>query len=170
MTAWLLTYSSKDRFRQALEALTHQQQWDVKTITSFDFEEGDEIRGQSPYRFSLSAVTLAAGLLGIATAFGMQWYSSVVQTPLNVGGRPLNSWPAFIPPTFVLLILFAALGAFIFFFISQRLPWPSHPLFFTQSYSLSKNQFQILLKEKTSGQNFDPRSLAPDQMEEVHEL
>ena len=51
-------------------------------------------------------LVLIGGLTGAATAFGMMYFSAVINYPINVGGRGLNSWPAFVPITFELTILF----------------------------------------------------------------
>ena len=59
----------------------------------------------------------------------MEWYSMARLYPLNVGGRPLNSWPNFIPVTFELTILIASLCAFVAVFVLSRLPQPHHPVF-----------------------------------------
>jgi hypothetical protein len=74
-------------------------------------------------------VTLISGIAGGALGFFMQWYSFVVGYPMNVGGRPPNSWPMFIPVTFELTILFAALAAFFSMLVANRLPQPYHPVF-----------------------------------------
>jgi hypothetical protein len=72
---------------------------------------------------------LASGLLGAATGYVLQYYLMAVDYPINVGGRPLHSWPAFIPVTFELMVLFAAVGGVIALFVRLGLPRPHHPLF-----------------------------------------
>ena len=59
----------------------------------------------------------------------MEWYSMAHLYPINVGGRPLNSWPNFIPVTFELTILVASVSAFVAVFVLNRLPQPNHPVF-----------------------------------------
>ena len=65
----------------------------------------------------------------IWAAFSCMWYSSVVHFPLDIGGRPYNSWPAFIPITFELTILVAALSAVFGMLGLNGLPRPHHPVF-----------------------------------------
>lgn len=77
----------------------------------------------------LPLIVLVAGLLGGAVGFGLQYWVSVVAYPLNVGGRPLNSWPAFIPVTFELTILAAALATVLGMLALNGLPMPYHPVF-----------------------------------------
>ena len=73
--------------------------------------------------------TLLGGMAGGLGGYFMQWYSMARLYPLNVGGRPHNSWPNFIPITFELTILIAALSAFVSVLILARLPQPHHPVF-----------------------------------------
>ncbi len=73
--------------------------------------------------------TLAGGIIGGLGAYFMQWYAMAKLYPINVGGRPLNSWPNFIPVTFELTILIASVSAFLGVFILNRLPEPHHPVF-----------------------------------------
>src|SRR5437764_1372652 len=74
-------------------------------------------------------ITLVGGITGGLGAYFMQWYSMGPLYPLNVGGRPLNSWPHFIPVTFELTILIASLAALIAMLVLNRLPEPHHPVF-----------------------------------------
>ena len=74
-------------------------------------------------------VVLLGGICGALTAYGMQWYSAAVDYPLNVGGRPLHSWPSFVPITFELTVLFAALAGVIGMLAMNGLPKLYHPVF-----------------------------------------
>jgi len=73
--------------------------------------------------------TLVGGMIGGLGAYFMEWISMARLYPLNVGGRPHNSWPNFIPITFELTVLLASLSAFLGVFILNRLPHPHHPVF-----------------------------------------
>ena len=73
--------------------------------------------------------TLAGGVIGGLGAYFMEWIAMAKLYPLNVGGRPLNSWPNFIPVTFELTVLIASASAFLGVFILNRLPQPNHPVF-----------------------------------------
>lgn len=74
-------------------------------------------------------IVLICALLGACSGFGLQYWVSVIEYPLNVGGRPLLSWPSFIPVTFELGVLFSAFGALIGMLILNGLPRPYHPVF-----------------------------------------
>jgi len=72
---------------------------------------------------------LLGGIVGACVGFGLQAWVSAIEYPLNVGGRPLISWPMFVPVTFELGILLAALGAVISMLVLNGLPQPHHPVF-----------------------------------------
>lgn len=80
-------------------------------------------------RSAIPLIVLAAGITGGLGGYFMEWFAMTVDYPLNIGGRPMNSWPAFIPITFELTILCAALAAVISMLALNRLPRPHHPVF-----------------------------------------
>lgn len=77
---------------------------------------------EAPRPRVIPALVLAASLVGGAAGYCVQWWTSAVDYPLDVGGRPLNSAPAFIPITFETAVLFGALAAFGAFLFVGRMP------------------------------------------------
>ncbi len=78
---------------------------------------------------ALPLIALAGGIVGGGGGYLLQWYLAAVNYPINIGGRPLNAWPAFAVPAYELAILGAFLAAFFGLLVLNRLPRLHHPIF-----------------------------------------
>ncbi len=105
-------------------------------------------------RTVLPKLILAGGLAGMAAGFGLQYWASVIEYPMNIGGRPLASWTTFIVPSYELTILFAALTAAIGMIVLNGLPQPYHPVFNAPSFARA-SQDKFFLAIEASDPRFD---------------
>lgn len=100
-------------------------------------------------RTRLPAVVLVGGLLGCGSALLMMWFSAVIHYPINVAGRPLASWPMFIPITFELTILVAAFFTVLGMLGANGLPMPYHPVFNAPRFALaSRDRFFLCIEAR----------------------
>ncbi|HEV8202623.1 MAG TPA: DUF3341 domain-containing protein [Pyrinomonadaceae bacterium] len=107
------------------------------------------INGYSPYPIeelseaigfthtSLPLIVFIGGLIGGLGGFFMQYWIEVIDYPINVGGKPYNSWPAFIPITFEMTVLVAAFSAVLGMLVLNKLPQPYHPVFNLPNFAMA---------------------------------
>jgi hypothetical protein len=119
----------------------------LDTFSPYPIEEAWEAIGHHDRR--LSPIVLGGGLVGLLTGLGLQEWVHQVAYPINIAGKPLNSWPQFIPVIFELTILFAALSAVIGMIVLNGLPQPYHPVFNVARFEHASRDKFFLLVEST---------------------
>ena len=107
----------------------------INGYSPYPIEELSEAIGFTHTRLPL--IVFIGGLVGGIGGFLMQYWIEVIDYPINVGGKPFNSWPAFIPITFECTVLLAAFSAVLGMLILNKLPQPYHPVFNAPNFALA---------------------------------
>lgn len=123
----LAEFEDTETLKAAAQKLTDEGYRHVEAYTPFPVAGLAE--ALSFHRTSMPLIVLIGGVLGCVIGYGHQWWMSAIDYPLNIGGRPLNSWPSFVPVTFECTILVASLFAVLGMLALNGLPRPHHPLF-----------------------------------------
>jgi hypothetical protein len=140
-------FSDADSLIRAAACLKREGHQLLDAFTPFRLPELDNILAVKPSGIRPSM--LAGGLAMAAFAYFLQWYSSVIDYPLNTGGRPLNSWPVFLLVPFEVGMLTAALSGLAAFLWTCRLPCLHHPVFDTTGFARATQDRFFLLAAQT---------------------
>jgi hypothetical protein len=142
-------------------------------FSPFPLHEIDEALGIR--RSILPFLVFGGGVVGLLSGIGLQWFVHVWDYPLNVGGRPYFSLPAFIPPAYELTILLAAFTAVFGMLLLNGLPQPYHPVFNVERFALAtREKFFLLIESKDEKFDYEEtksfmRSLNPQEVFDVEE-
>jgi Ni/Fe-hydrogenase subunit HybB-like protein len=140
-------FEEPESLRKAADAARAKGLRKMDAYTPFPVERLDESLG---FRCSQMPLLGAIGaILGGSGAYAMQWYTAAHDYPLNIGGRPLHSWPSFIPLTFELAVLGAAFALVLGMLASNGFPRPHHPVFDARGFArASVDRFFLLIEER----------------------
>lgn len=150
---YLLEFTEIKDLLSATKKLVDSGYRRIETFTPFPIKELDDILPASSN--PIPALMFVGGLVGAITGYGIQYYTAVIDFPILVGGKPMHSWPAFVPVTFELIVLFSAIAGFLGALWSNGLPRLHHPVFDADDFNLaSRDRFFLLLEARD--ERFDP--------------
>ncbi len=143
----LAEFGTPEALLRAARAMRAQGYRYVNAYSPFPIEGLAEGLGMRGSRIPL--ITLIGGITGGLTGYALPYYVSVISYPINVGGRPLNSWPAFVPIVFELTVLFAALFTLVGLLVLNGLPMPYHPVFNVAAFARgSRDRFFLCVEAR----------------------
>ena len=146
----LAEFAGPDELVRGAQQMGAQGYRRVESYTPFAVEGVPEALHFRP--IAVAAVFLISAVLSAAAGYFMQWYASVISYPENIGGRPLHSWPAFIPITFEMAVLGGVLGGIFGMMFLNKLPRYSHPVSNVERFGAASRDAFFLCVESS-----DPR-------------
>lgn len=145
----------------------------VEAYSPYPIEELWEAIGH--HHSPMSKLVLGGGIAGAIAGWGLETWASTIAYPMNIGGRPAYSWPAFIPPAYEMTILLASFAAVFGMIALNGLPRPHHPVFNVASFARASRDGYFLCIE-AADQRFDRQqtrdllaSLGPSEVHEVED-
>jgi hypothetical protein len=148
-------FDDPDALVAASRRARHEGYRELDAYTPFPIEELHE--ALDIHHTKVPLMVLIGGIVGGLTGYSLQYWVSVIAYPLNIGGRPLHSWPSFIPVTFEMTVLFAALTAVFGMLAMNKLPMPYHPVFNAPRFAMaSRDRFFLCIEARDP--KFDPNA------------
>lgn len=142
---WMAQFESAETLRGAALQLRHAGYTRLEAYSPFAVDGLAEALG--PVRSRLPLLVLLGGLLGGLGILALQYYSAVIDYPIDVGGRPAASWPAFIPVALEMTILCAVLAGVIGLLVENGLPRLYHPVFNVARFAqASRDGFFLVIR------------------------
>lgn len=153
-------FDSAEALVAAVRKVKEQNYYSFDSFSPYPIHGIEEAQGLK--RSMLPYVTLGAGLTGFCCAFALQYWTSVVDWPINVAGKPFNSWPAFVPILFELTVLFAGLATVAGMFILNRLPNVK-----TRGFdpAITRDRFALWIESPKAPEDNDPHQDRSDEVE-----
>lgn len=164
-------YPEPEALIAAIRKVRGQGYTKLEAYTPFPMEGLTEELGQP--KTKIQWMILAGAIVGCVGGFGLQTWTTTIAYPLNYGGRPFFSWPAYIPVTFELTVLAAAFTAVIGMIVLNGLPQPYHPVFNVPEFdAASKDKFFLVVESEDPKFNADAVKAALKQSgaSSVHEV
>ncbi len=166
-------FDSPERITSAAAHLQQSGYRHVQAYTPFPVEDLDRIIRPGP-RLFLPILMFCAAILGALWGYWIQYWDEALNYPLNVGGRPYNSWPAFMVGAFEFMLLVTVAAGFFGMLAASRLPKLYHPIFEAKSIARATRD-RFILCIKATDPHFDAISvhgeleaLGAERIEEVH--
>jgi len=166
-------FDTAEDVKNAAVRLRQQGYCAFEAYTPYPVEGLDPVIHPRPHRL-LPRIMFGAAILGAAWGYWIQYWDEALNYPLNVGGRPYNSWPAFMVGTFEFMLLAAIAAGFFAMLAASRLPKLYHPVFEAAAFPrATRDRFLICIE--ASDPSFDASAvrrefeqLGAEQIEEVH--
>lgn len=163
---WMAEFATADELLAAAHRVRQAGYRRAEAYSPFHIDGLAEALGFQ--RSRVPFFTFVGAVLGGAGGYFLQWYSAVVDYPVNIAGRPLHSWPMFVPVAFEMAVLGGAVSAVLAMLIGSGLPRLRHPLFDAEDFDLAtRNRFFLCLRRDDPG--FDEEQ-APRLLDELHPL
>lgn len=149
----LAEFKSADDLLRAAGRTYREGYRDIDAFSPVPIHGLAEAMGQNDR--TISKIVLGGGLMGCLGGYSLAYWTSAIDYPLNIGGRPLHSWPAFIVPTFETTILLAAISAVVGMLALNGLPMPYHPVFNVQRFREHASSDALFLVIEAKDGKFD---------------